>query len=178
MEPERPSKLIATISVALVGAVVLLQVPFSVLAASSQDFYAAPALIAMALVAIWAGGVAIFHACILLLPEVLRERLGLLVLGVAVYAWTRAGIFPGPSFELDGRNIAAGIDSGWFGVGVPVAAGVAAVVISKPRRAIMFLFASLLVSGTLIGASVDLYRTIHNAPERAEAAVATARKAE
>jgi hypothetical protein len=134
----------ALVAATIVGA------PLQIYRAAALDFASASRDV---LLAVFASGLILFAAlsvAVALLPARLRRLAAPALVGLAVYAWTRSGLFPGPSVNLDGTAVTADLSTGGAGLLVPIAAGalLAGLAVRVPRAAATVL--AVLLAGSLV----------------------------
>jgi hypothetical protein len=140
---------LALLAAALVAATIV-GAPLQIYRAAALDFASASRDV---LLAVFASGLILFAAlsvAVALLPARLRRLAAPALVGLAVYAWTRSGLFPGPSVNLDGTAVTADLSTGGAGLLVPIAAGalLAGLAVRVPRAAATVL--AVLLAGSLV----------------------------
>ncbi len=147
---EAPRPTHAILAAALLAVTALVRVPIELLSASLQDLSGAPREVLLILCSGGALFLLVFALGVVRLPSRLRGLANTVLVGLAIYAWIRAGFFPGPSVNLDGGRLTADLSTGLAGLAVPLVAGLFLAWLGKRQPRIVTTVLAVLLTGGLV----------------------------
>ncbi len=167
----RPTQ--AILAAALLATTAFIRVPVELFDASRQDFPGASREILLLLFGSGALAFLVLALAVAWLPSRLRGLARAVLVGLAIYAWIRAGFFPGPSVSLDGTRLTADLSTGLAGLLVPLGGGLFLAWLGSRQRRVVATLLAVLLGGSLVQsvvASASIWRA--NAPASQDAVVA------
>ena len=158
---------------ALLAVTAFVRVPLELYDASRQDFTGGSGGVLLTLLG--AGGLLflVLTFGVAWLPARVRNVTEAVLVGLAVYAWARAGLFPGPSVNLDGGRVAADLSTGLAGLLAPLTGGLLLAWLGGRQPRIVTTILAVLLGGSIVqsaGAAVSSWRP---GPPASDTAIAT-----
>lgn len=146
------------LAAALVAVTAFVRVPLELYDASRQDFAGGSGGVLLTLLG--AGGLLFLLLTfgVAWLPARVRDITEAVLVGLAVYAWARAGLFPGPSVNLDGGRVAADLSTGLAGLLAPLTGGLLLAWLGGRQPRIVTTILAVLLGGSIVqsaGAAVS-----------------------
>jgi len=163
----------AILAAALLAITAFVRVPIELYDASRQDFSGGSGEVLLTLLGAGVLLFAVLTLSVAWLPSQLRSLADAALVGLAVYAWTRAGFFPGPSVNLDGGRTAVDLSTGAAGLLVPLAGGLLMAWLGRRQPRIAITVLAVLLGGSLVQSATAATSAWRASPRSSRKAAAT-----
>jgi hypothetical protein len=145
----------ALLAAGLLAVTASIRVPTGLYAASREDFSSASTEVLLILLGAAVLLFLVVTLPLVLLPSRVRSLAGAALTGLAIYAWVRAGFFPGPSLDLDGTGVTEDLSTGLAGLLIPLAAGLLLAWMAHRRARVTVVALAILLAGSLVQSGAD-----------------------
>lgn len=173
-DPESPRRRAqALLAAALLAVTAFVRVPIQLYDASRQDFAGGSGDVLLILLGAGAVLFLVVALGVAWLPSRLRNVADAALVGLAVYAWARAGLFPGPSVNLDGGRVTTDLSTGLAGLLVPLAGGLLLAWLGGRQPRIATTVLAVLLGGSVVQSVAAAASSWRPGAPASETAVAT-----
>lgn len=163
----------ALLAAALLAVTAFVRVPIQLYDASRQDFIGGSGDVLLILLGAGAVLFLVLALGVAWLPSRLRNVADAALVGLAVYAWARAGLFPGPSVNLDGGRVTTDLSTGLAGLLVPLTGGLLLAWLGGRQPRIATTVLAVLLGGSIVQSVAAAASSWRPGPPASETAVAT-----